>query len=128
MATFFLNPIWKKGTEGLNKGLEGAEATWASLSFPAGMAGAEGFFEGGVSDFGGLTPFMVSIPSTVTVLPSGSFSTFSSLLFPIKGRFAQEVIRNVRAVKKRKRLKRFFRFSIMGFPFLIVMVLYYQFL
>src|SRR4030043_1320337 len=117
MATFFLNPNWKKGTEGLNKGLGGAEATWVSLSFPAGMAGAEGFFEEGVSDFGGLAPFIVSIPSTVTVLPSGSFSIFSSLFFPIKGRFAQEVIRNGRAVKKTERLKRFFLFSIMVFPF-----------
>src|SRR4030042_3551150 len=115
MATFFLNPIWKKGAEGLYKGVGGAEATWVSVSFFVGRVGAGGFLEEGVSDFGGLTPFIVSIPSTVTVLPSGSFSIFSSF-FPPNGRFAQEVIRNRRAVRNTERNKNFFLFRIMKAP------------
>ena len=34
----------------------------------------EGCLGGGVSDLEGLTPLIVSIPSTVTVFPAGNFS------------------------------------------------------
>lgn len=91
------------------------EATLVSVPFVVGVVGVGGFFEE-VSDFGGLTPFTVSIPSTVTVFPGGIFSTFSSFFFPIKGRLEQEVIRNKRAVKKTNRHKRFFLFRIMNAP------------
>ena len=41
-----------------------------------------------VSDLGGVTPFIFSIPSTLTITPSGGFSVFS--FFPISGSFEQD--------------------------------------
>jgi hypothetical protein len=71
-----------------------------SVPFAAGGARVEGFLGEGVSDLGGLTPFIVSIPSTVTVLPSGSFAIFSSFLLP--KRPEQEVREKRRAAEKTK--------------------------
>jgi hypothetical protein len=73
-----------------------------SVSFTAGGAGVEGFLVGGVSDFGGFAPFIVSIPSTVTVLPSGSFSVFSSFFVPNKGKLEHEVNTKRDAIDKTK--------------------------
>src|SRR4030043_309959 len=99
MPTFLLNPVWKKGREELGKGLGGAEDTLVSVSFFGTGAWADCFPEVEVSGLGALTPLTPSIPSTVTVLPSGSFSTFCSF-FPIRGRLEQEVKRK-RAIVKR---------------------------
>ena len=110
-----------------------------SGSFLAGAVGGEGFFEEEVSDFGGFTPFTVSIPSTVTVFPVvGSFSTFSSFFFP-----AQEVRVKRKAVKKIKMLAINFLFRLIDASYLpsscsfrleeevksrdFILVLYYQF-
>jgi hypothetical protein len=60
----------------------------------------------------------VSIPSTVTVFPGGSFSTFSSFFFPIKGILEQEP-RKKRAMMKIQIAIVFFLFRIMKSPFLL---------
>jgi len=98
IPTFFLNPIWNKGRAGLEKGLGGAEATLVSGSFLTGVVGGEGFLEEEVSDFGGFTPFTVSIPSTVTVFPGGSFSAFSSF-FPNREQEARVKRKAVNKIK-----------------------------
>ena len=88
-----------------------------------------GCFEVEGSDFGGLIPLTFSIPSTVTVLPSGSFSTFCSF-FPMRGRLEQEV-KTKRPIVKRLNNIKIFPSRVMDAPSLIVMaillLLYYQF-
>jgi hypothetical protein len=99
MATFLLKPNWKKGRGGLEKGRVGVEATFGSgsLLWTGGVGGGCG---GGASGFEGLTPFMLPIPSIVTVFPSGIFSAFSSFFFPIKGRLEHEVDRKRKIVRR----------------------------
>jgi hypothetical protein len=83
-----------------------------SVSFLAGDVDVEGFLEEEVSDFGGFTPFIVSIPSTVTVFPVGSFSTFSSFFVP-----EQEVRRKKNAAKMTDAPKNLFLSPVMDTPF-----------
>ena len=45
------------------------------------------------SDFGGLTPLICSIPSTVTVFPAGVLSVVFSFFLPMIGRLEQALIR-----------------------------------
>src|SRR4030043_1056667 len=101
MATFFLKPIWRKGRGALPNGRGGAEVTLVSNS-RFGEGSGPGFLAEGASGRVGLTPLTVSIPSTFTVLPSGSFSAFFSSFFPINGRLEQEIRRKTEKVKKRK--------------------------
>jgi hypothetical protein len=114
MTTFFLKPNCKKGRAGLEKGLIGVDATLVSASL-FGKAGWEGGFLEGASVFGGLTPFIPSIPSIVTVFPSGSLSAFS-FFFPINGTLEQEVRRKISAVKEANMKNKFFLFLIMEVP------------
>jgi hypothetical protein len=93
------------------------EATLVSVSFFVGVFGVGGFFEE-VSDCGGFAPLTVSIPSTVTVFPGGSFSTFSSFFFPIKG-ILEQALRKKKAMMKMQIAIVFFLFRIMKSPFLL---------
>jgi hypothetical protein len=91
MATFLFRFTLRKEKEELEEGLEAVDARLGGVSLFAGGVGAEGFLGGSGSGAEGFTPFIVSIPSTVTVFPSGSFSTFPSFLLPMRGRLEQEV-------------------------------------
>src|SRR4030043_857995 len=111
MATFFLKPIWRKGRGAPPNGRAGAEVPLFSNS-RFGEGSGPGFLAGGASGFVGLTPLTVSIPSTFTVLPSGSFSAFFSSFFPINGRLEQEVRRKTDRIKKIERGKVIFLFMV----------------
>ena len=103
-----------KGRAGLGKGLVGVDATLISASF-FGKAGWEVGFLEEASVFGGLTPFIFSIPSIVTVFPSGILSAFS-FFFPINGRLEQEVRRKINAVNEANMRNKVFLFRIMAIP------------
>jgi hypothetical protein len=89
-----------------------------SVSFFGILARAGIFLGGEVSEIEGLTPFAVSIPSTVTVFPGGSFHAPSSFFFvPIRGRSAQEVRRKRKATEKGKMPVRKLLLRVMSTPF-----------
>jgi len=86
------------------------EATLVSVSLFTGVVAVEGCLGGGVSDLEGLTPLIVSIPSTVTVFPAGNFSP----LVP-----EQEVKRKKNAANRTKAPNIFLLCRIVDTPYLL---------